>query len=99
MKSRTMTKELELSLWEDKSIFVEIEFDYYLTTYGEDIDGNRGIPSVELGNYEINIPKTLDDGTAISEEENAELYDEAHSTLMQLWDEWADCGDDYGYDD
>jgi len=101
MKSGFVKKEIELSIWEedDKVALIEIEFKYYRTTYGDDIDGNRGIPVIEMGKHKISVPKTREDNVNITKEEDSELYKEAFSTMMAEWETWVEEEEDYDYDD
>lgn len=94
MKSISASEELELSVWEDTAATVVINYEYYRTSYGDDIDGNRGVPCLELGKYDIIVPKYRHDGSEISDEEADELYAEAESELERMWHEWAESNED-----
>jgi hypothetical protein len=91
MRSNTLNKNLVISYGiEDKSVEVEIELTYYKTTYGEDADGNRGIPALELDHYIINISNVCNDGTMLNEDDKAEVYKYAFAELMADWEVWVD---------
>jgi hypothetical protein len=95
MRSNTLNKNLIISYGiEDKSVEVEIELTYYKTTYGEDADGNRGIPTLELDHYTINISNVCNDGTMLNEDDKAEVYRYAFAELMADWEVWVDERDD-----
>ena len=89
MKLYTVDKVLRLVFGEDFSetdVYVTIE--YYKTTYGEDADGNSGIPALELKSYKIEIPNTCLENKKITDKERDELYKDAFAELMADWECW-----------
>jgi hypothetical protein len=67
---------------------VEISFNYYKSSYGDDADGNRGIPSLELSSYDIEVATTCLNRQKIADEEHNELYKDAFSEVMRNWETW-----------
>jgi hypothetical protein len=89
MRLHTANRALILAFGEEnREADVEITVKYYKTTYGEDADGNRGIPSLELSSYDIEVATTCLNGQKIAEEEHSELYKDAFSEVMRNWETW-----------
>jgi hypothetical protein len=89
MRSNTLNKNIVIDFGEDeRSVEVEIEIKYKKTTYGEDADGNRGIPLLELGKYMITITHVCLKGVALSEDDKSEVYKEAFAEMMRNWETW-----------
>jgi hypothetical protein len=72
----------------DRTVEVDVEIVYYKTAYGEDADGNRGIPLMALDDYTIEIPNSCLDGTVIDEMDRKEIYKEAKRVIRENWQDW-----------
>lgn len=89
MRSKTLNKNLIITFSEDeRSVEVEIEIKYDKTTYGEDADGNRGIPVLELGKYMITISHVCLEDVVLCEDDKSEVYKEAFAEMMRDWETW-----------
>jgi hypothetical protein len=89
MRSNILNKNLILDFGvHERSVEIEIEIKYYKTTYGEDADGNRGIPFLELDDYTIDIANFCLDGIALNDYDKSEVYKKAFSLLMIDWECW-----------